>query len=149
MNERYIQALILGSIIGFAIVVDDYFAPKQNHKMMQKHVMIKDLKQPKWKENSGKNMDLHEIQDHKVMVFKPEDGKKKIQIKINSNDSELDIQSIVAEVTNAMKVYGEEKLADEDIKEIEIDLQNAKAEVSELFENVDIDIEVEVENLEL
>ena len=39
--------------------------------------------------------------------------------------------------------------SDEDIKEIEIDLQNAKAEVSELFENVDIDIEVEVENLEL
>jgi hypothetical protein len=111
--------------------------------------MIKDIKQPKWKENSGKNMDLHEIQDHEVMVFKPDDGKKKIQIKINSNDSELDIKSIVAEVTNAMKVYGEEKLADEDIKEIEIDLQNAKAEVSELFENVDIDIEVEVENLEL
>lgn len=145
MNERYIQALILGSIIGFAIVVDDYFAPKQNHKMMQKHVMIKDIKRPKWKENSGKNMDLHEIQDHEVMVFKP----NKIQIKINSNDSELDIKSIVAEVTNAMKFYGEEKLADEDIKEIEIDLQNAIAEVSELFENVDIDIEVEVENLEL
>ena len=35
------------------------------------------------------------------------------------------------------------------LKKSEIDLQNAKAEVSELFENVDIDIEVEVENLEL
>ena len=149
MNERYIQALILGSIIGFAIVVDDYFGPKQNHKMMQKHVMIKDIKQPKWKENSGKQMDLLEIKDHEVMIFKPDDGKKKIQIKINSNDSELDIKSIVDEVKDAMNVKAEEKLTDEEINKIEIALQNAKAEVSELLENVDINIEVEIENLEL
>ena len=44
MNEKYIQALILGTIIGFAIIIDDFIAPKQNHKMMQKHLMVKDIK---------------------------------------------------------------------------------------------------------
>ena len=43
MNEKYIQALIL-VIIGFAIIIDDFIAPKQNHKMMQKHLMVKDIK---------------------------------------------------------------------------------------------------------
>ena len=52
MNEKYIQALILGTIIGFAIIIDDFIAPKQNHKMMQKHLMVKDIKAPHWKEDS-------------------------------------------------------------------------------------------------
>jgi len=52
MNEKYIQALILGSIIGFAIVIDDYIGPKPNHRMMQKHIMIKDSKNSNWREKS-------------------------------------------------------------------------------------------------
>ena len=44
MNEKYIQALILGTIIGFAIIIDDFIAPKQNHTMTQKHLMVKDIK---------------------------------------------------------------------------------------------------------
>ena len=59
MNEKYIQALILGTIIGFAIIIDDFIAPKQNHTMTQKHLMVKDIKTPNWKEDSGKKIELH------------------------------------------------------------------------------------------
>ena len=147
INEKYIQALILGSVIGFAIVIDDFIGPKPDHKIMQKHIKVKDAKNFNWKEKSGKNMDLHEIENHEVFVFKSDDDDKKIHIKINSKDSsDLDIKSIVSEVTNAIKTFGEEKLTDKEIEEIKIELENAKNEVSEVLENIDINIEVEVEN---
>ena len=147
INEKYIQALILGSVIGFAIVIDDFIGPKPDHKIMQKHIKVKDAKNINWKEKSGKNMDLHEIENHEVFVFKSDDDDKKIHIKINSKDSsDLDIKSIVSEVTNAIKTFGEENLTDKEIEEIKIELENAKNEVSEVLENIDINIEVEVEN---
>ena len=147
INEKYIQALILGSVIGFAIVIDDFIGPKPDHKIMQKHIKVKDAKNFNWKEKSGKNMNLHEIENHEVLVFKSDDDNKKIHIKINSkNSSDLDIKSIVSEVTNAIKTFGEEKLTDKEIEEIKIELENAKNEVSEVLENIDINIEVEVEN---
>lgn len=150
MNEKYIQALILGSIIGFAIVIDDYIGPKPNHRMMQKHIMIKDSKNSNWREKSGKKINLHELEGHDVLEFKSDDDGKKIIIKINSDDlSGLNVQSIVSEVTDAIKTFGEENLTDEEIDEIKTELQDAKNEVSELLENININIEVEVENVEL
>lgn len=150
MNEKYIQALILGSIIGFAIVIDDYIGPKPNHRMMQKHIMIKDSKNSNWREKSGKKINLHELEGHDVLEFKSDDDDKKITIKINSDDlSGLNVQSIVSEVTDAVKTFGEENLTDEEIDEIKTELQDAKNEVSELLENININIEVEVENEEL
>ena len=150
MNEKYIQALILGSIIGFAIVIDDYIGPKPNHRMMQKHIMIKDSKNSNWREKSGKKINLHELEGHDVLEFKSDDDGKKIIIKINSDDlSGLNVQSIVSEVTDAVKTFGEENLTDEEIDEIKTELQDAKNEVSELLENININIEVEVENVEL
>jgi|TARA_Y100000389_G_C17407474_1_gene488893 predicted HNH restriction endonuclease len=150
MNEKYIQALILGSIIGFAIVIDDYIGPKPNHRMMQKHIMIKDSKNSNWREKSGKKINLHELEGHDVLEFKSDDDDKKIIIKINSDDlSGLNVQSIVSEVTDAVKTFGEENLTDEEIDEIKTELQDAKNEVSELLENININIEVEVENVEL
>lgn len=150
MNEKYIQALILGSIIGFAIVIDDYIGPKPNHRMMQKHIMIKDSKNSNWREKSGKKINLHELEGHDVLEFKSDNNDKKIIIKINSDDlSGLNVQSIVSEVTNAVKTFGEENLTDEEIDEIKTELQDAKNEVSELLENININIEVEVENVEL
>ena len=150
MNEKYIQALILGSIIGFAIVIDDYIGPKPNHRMMQKHIMIKDSKNSNWREKSGKKINLHELEGHDVLEFKSDDDGKKIIIKINSDDlSGLNVQSIVSEVTDAIKTFGEENTTDEEIDEIKTELQDAKNEVSELLENININIEVEVENVEL
>ncbi len=77
INEKYIQALILGSVIGFAIVIDDFIGPKPDHKIMQKHIKVKDAKNFNWKEKSGKNMDLHEIENHEVFLFKSDDDEMK------------------------------------------------------------------------
>ena len=94
MNEKYIQALILGSIIGFAIVIDDYIGPKSNDKMMQKKFEVKDIKRLHWNEDSGKKIDFNELEDHGVLIFKADnkkvnsgDLKKIFKIKIDGNDN--------------------------------------------------------------
>ena len=170
MNEKYIQALILGSIIGFAIIIDDYIAPKPNQKIMQKHLMVKDIrKSPKWVEDTGKEIDLHEIDDHEVMVLQAGDkkvnsdeikkifkfkidgndnnkkkAKKDIRININSNDmSNIDIQSIFEEI--------QMQLTEEELSELKLKLEDAKFELEsalaeEQLDNVDIDVQVEVKN---
>tara|TARA_B110000003_G_C16435501_1_gene451883 strand:+ start:98 stop:616 length:519 start_codon:yes stop_codon:yes gene_type:complete len=171
MNEKYIQALILGSIIGFAIVIDDYIGPKPNHKMMQKQFKVKDIMQPHWNEDSGEKIDFNEIEDHEVLIFKADDKKvnsaelkkifkikidgndnndeevkKDIRIKINSDDmSDIDIQSIFEEI--------QAQLTDEEFNEVKSKLEDARSalenaltEASDQLDNVDIDIQVEVEN---
>jgi fructose-bisphosphate aldolase class 1 len=40
MNEKYIQAIILGSLIGGAILFDDYIKPEKE-RGMKKHMIIK------------------------------------------------------------------------------------------------------------
>ena len=40
MNEKYVQAAILGSLIGGAILLDDYVKPEKE-KNIKKHMIIK------------------------------------------------------------------------------------------------------------
>ena len=171
MNEKYIQALILGTIIGFAIIIDDFIAPKQNHKMMQKHLMVKDIKTPHWKEDSGKKIKLHETEGHEVLVFKSDDKteeknelkqiikfkidtkdggdketKKEIKIKVNTDDiTGVNVESILKEIQN--------QLSDEELDKVKSKLEVAKSELESVItdftnevDDIDIDIEVEVDN---
>ena len=168
MNEKYIQALILGSIIGFAIVIDDYIGPKSNHKMIQKKFEAKDIKRLHWNEDSGQKINFNEIEDHEVLIFKAdnkkvnsgelkkifkikidgndnndEEVKKDIRIKINSDDmSDIDIQSIFEEI--------QAQLTDEELNEVKSKLEDAKSalekaltEASDQLDTVDIQVEVE------
>lgn len=58
MNEKYIQALILGSLIGGAILFDDYVKP-QKEKAMKKHMIIK--------KSDYKNGDVSDIEGIKEL----------------------------------------------------------------------------------
>ena len=53
MNEKYIQAFILGSLIGGAILFDDYVKPTKE-KTMKKHMIIK---------SDFKESDLPDVKD--------------------------------------------------------------------------------------
>lgn len=55
MNEKYIQALILGSLIGGAILLDDYVKPKKE-KDVKKMIIKSDYQ-------SKDVSDLHEIKE--------------------------------------------------------------------------------------
>ena len=163
--------IIANPIIGFAIIIDDFIAPKQNHKMMQKHLMVKDIKTPHWKEDSGKKIKLHETEGHEVLVFKSDDKteeknelkqifeikidakdgddketKKEIKIKVNTDDiTDVNVESILKEIQN--------QLSDEELDKVKSKLEVTKSELESVItdftnevDDIDIDIEVEVDS---
>jgi hypothetical protein len=174
MNEKYVQALILGSIIGLAIVIDDIISPKNlinngpisigiiDEKSKNSDQLIKIL------ESLGSD---HELKSHKVILLDTRDDKtmssnelkkifkikidgndeneekvkKDIRIKINTDDmSDIDIQSIFDEI--------QIQLSDEEYIKVKSKLEDAKSELenelagaADQLGNVDIDIQVEVD----
>ena len=173
MNEKYVQALILGSIIGLAIVIDDIISPKNLINNAPISIEIFD-EESKNSDQLIKILDSlssdHKLKNHKVIlldtsdhetmgsnelkkIFKikidgnenDEEVKKDIRIKVNTDDvSDIDIQSIFDEI--------QIQLSDEEYSEVKSKLENARSELeNELTEaadqlgNVDIDIQVEVD----
>jgi hypothetical protein len=174
MNEKYVQALILGSIIGLAIVIDDIISPKNLINNAPISIEIIDEKSKnsdqliKILESLGSD---HELKNHKVIlldtsddktmssnelkkIFKikidgndenEEEVKKDIRIKINTDDmSDIDIQSIFDEIQ--IQLSDEEYIeVKSKLEDVKSELQNELAEVADQLGNVDIDIQVEVD----
>ncbi|MDC1525166.1 hypothetical protein N8502_01165 [Gammaproteobacteria bacterium] len=148
MNEKYIQAIILGSIIGLAIILDDFIAPKPS-RSMDSRVMMIDTKRPphsmkgmkaQWKEKNGNNTELHGIEDHNVMLFKTDSGDvhKKIKIKIESDDME-DIN--IEKLLDTLKT----ELSNDDLEAIKDKIKSATSTLSEAEHGLkEIEVEVEV-----
>ena len=97
MNEKYVQALILGSIIGLAIVIDDIISPKNliNNAPISIEIIDEESK------NSDQLIKIldslssdHKLKSHKVILLDTSDDKtmgsnelKKIfKIKIDGNE---------------------------------------------------------------
>ena len=173
MNEKYVQALILGSIIGLAIVIDDIISPKNliNNAPISIEIIDKESK------NSDQLIKIldslssdHKLKSHKVIlldtsdektmgsnelkkIFKikidgnenDEEVKKDIRIKVNTDDmSDIDIQSIFDEI--------QIQLSDEEYSEVKSKLEDARSELenelaaaADQLGNVDLDIQVEVD----
>ena len=173
MNEKYVQALILGSIIGLAIVIDDIISPKNliNNAPISIDIIDEESK------NSDQLIKIldslssdHKLKSHKVIlldtsddktmasnelkkIFKikidgnenDEEVKKDIRIKVNTDDmSDIDIQSIFDEI--------QIQLSDEEYSEVKSKLEDARSELenelaaaADQLGNVDLDIQVEVD----
>ena len=173
MNEKYVQALILGSIIGLAIVIDDIISPKNLINNAPISIEIFD-EESKNSDQLIKILDSlssdHKLKSHKVIlldtsddktmgsnelkkIFKikidgnenDEEVKKDIRIKVNTDDmSDIDIQSIFDEI--------QIQLSDEEYSEVKSKLENARSELenelaaaADQLGNVDLDIQVEVD----
>jgi len=97
MNEKYIQAIILGSLIGGAILFDDYIKPEKE-RGMKKHMIIKksDYKNGDISELEGiKELDL--LQNMDVLegldldnLESLEDVDVQIKVEVKSKDKEED-----------------------------------------------------------
>lgn len=97
MNEKYIQAIILGSLIGGAILFDDYVKPEKE-RGMKKHMIIKksDYKNGDISELEGikelnllQNMDVLEGLDLDNLESL-EDVDVQIKVEVKSKDKEED-----------------------------------------------------------
>ena len=95
MNEKYIQAIILGSLIGGAILFDDYIKPEKE-RGMKKHMIIKksDYKTGEISELEGiKELDL--LQNMNVLedldlenLESLEDVDVQIKVEVKSKDKQ-------------------------------------------------------------
>ena len=122
MNEKYIQALIIGSLIGGAILLDDFITPKPkrgDHVMMFKadgkrmHEMHhpKMLEKRIWKNKEGAEIDLDDISSEKnVYMFKLDDATDskvtldKIEIEgLVDEISQIEIEEIVNSIKDQVK----------------------------------------------
>ena len=105
MNEKYIQALILGSLIGGAILFDDYVKPTKE-KTMKKHMIIK---------SDFKEGDLPDVKDiHTIDVLQNMDIIKG-----------LDLEGVSSEVLDGLEEGLEEALEDVDVQiKVEIKKEN-------------------------
>tara|TARA_A100001011_G_C14224445_1_gene805944 strand:- start:708 stop:1022 length:315 start_codon:yes stop_codon:yes gene_type:complete len=101
MNEKYIQALILGSLIGGAILFDDYVKPTKE-KTMKKHMIIK---------SDFKEGDLPDVKDiHGIDVLQNMDIIK-----------DLDLEGLSSEVIDGLE-EALEALEDVDV-EIKVEIK--------------------------
>jgi hypothetical protein len=83
MNEKYIQALILGSLIGGAILFDDFVKPIKE-KSMNKHMIIK---------SDFKEEDLPDIEDIQIIdVLQNMDISKGLDLEKIKNLEDVNVQ---------------------------------------------------------
>ena len=104
MNEKYVQALIVGSLIGGAILLDDFVKPKKENSM-NKHVIIK---------SDFKKGDLPDVKDiHSIDVLQNMDIIKG-----------LDLEDLNSEVLDGIE-EALEAIEDVDVQiKIEINKEN-------------------------
>ena len=96
MNEKYIQAVILGSLIGGAIVLDDFIKPdyKQTNK---KHMIIK---------SNAIDTEFKSIDDLRELdVLKDIDVLEELNLE-NLEDMDVQIKIIKKEIKNNEKGSG-------------------------------------------
>jgi len=136
MKEKYIQALILGTLIGGAIILDDFIKPKRDvrggHVMMfngdpeEMHKMHHPTKMQKkvWKSEDGKEIDLDTMSSKKhVIMLKLDDVSDikgeldKIEIEGLAEElEEIDIANLVKNIKDNIAENTEIKLEDAEIE---------------------------------
>jgi len=122
MNEKYIQALIIGSLIGGAILLDDIITPKPtrgDHVMMFKAdgKRMHEIHHPKmlekriWKNKEGAEIDLDDISSEKnVFMLKLDEDSDleaalgEIELEgISSEIGKIEIEKIIKSVKDQVK----------------------------------------------
>ena len=121
MNEKYIQALIIGSLIGGAILLDDFIKPKPkrgDHVMMFKadgkmHEMHhpKMLEKRIWKNKEGTEIDLGDISSEKNVFMLKLDDDTDLEAALNeivlegvsSGIGKIEIEKIINSVKDQVK----------------------------------------------
>jgi len=100
MKESYIQAIILGLLIGGAIILDDFIGPKP--QKFADRVFMEDkgknsITQMKkvWKDDTGK---VYDIKEEFLIKEDSDKGNKKIMLKIDGEDiaeRNIDVEEVI------------------------------------------------------
>lgn len=100
MKESYIQAIILGLLIGGAIILDDFIGPKPKKfadRVFMEHKGKNSITQMKkvWKDDTGK---VYDIKEEFLIKEDSDKGNKKIMLKIDGDDiaeRNIDVEEVI------------------------------------------------------
>ena len=136
MKEKYIQALILGTLIGGAIILDDFIKPNRDyrggHVMMfngdpeEMHKMHHPTKMQKkvWKSEDGKEINLDTMSSKKHVIMLQLDDVSDIKAELDKIEieglaeelEEIDIANLVKNIKDNIAENTEIKLEDAEIE---------------------------------
>ena len=100
MKESYIQAIILGLLIGGAIILDDFIGPKPKKfadRVFMEHKgkdLITKMKKV-WKDDTGM---VYDIKEEFLIKEDSDKGNKKIMLKIDGEDiaeKNIDVEEVI------------------------------------------------------
>ena len=113
MKESYIQAIILGLLIGGAIILDDFIGPKPKKfadRVFMEHKGKDSITQMKkvWKDDTGM---VYDIKEEFLIKEDSDKGNKKIMLKIDGEDiaeKNIDVEEVIeralSEVSDSVDV---------------------------------------------
>ena len=136
MKEKYIQAFILGTLIGGAIILDDFIKPNRDyrggHVMMfngdpeEMHKMHHPTKMQKkvWKSEDGKEINLDTMSSKKHVIMLQLDDVSDIKAELDKIEieglaeelEEIDIANLVKNIKDNIAENTEIKLEDAEIE---------------------------------
>jgi len=136
MKEKYIQAFILGTLIGGAIILDDFIKPNRDyrggHVMMfngdpeEMHKMHHPTKMQKkvWKSEDGKEINLDTMSSKKHVIMLKLDDVSDIKAELDKIEieglaeelEEIDIANLVKNIKDNIAENTEIKLEDAEIE---------------------------------
>jgi|TARA_B100001758_G_scaffold48625_1_gene39282 hypothetical protein len=156
MNEKYVQALIVGSLIGGAILLNGHLNKPKLPPMPGKAMVIAQNKEMSWNDADGNvHVMVKKMPVDEQAIVMEQKGNIKI-LKLNDDGDEVDINIAfdgdLSDLSDLSDLEALEALEDlESLDNIEIDLENideivevAVGSVTEALKEVSENIKVEV-----
>lgn len=153
MNEKYVQALIVGSLIGGAILLNGHLNKPKLPPMPGKAMVIAQNKEMSWNDADGNvHVMVKKMPVDEQAIVMEQKGNIKI-LKLNDDGDELDINiAFDGDLSDLSDLEALEALEDlESLDNIEIDLENideivqaAVGSVTEALKEVSENVKVEV-----
>lgn len=153
MNEKYVQALIVGSLIGGAILLNGHLNKPKLPPMPGKAMVIAQNKEMSWNDADGNvHVMVKKMPVDEQAIVMEQKGNIKI-LKLNDDGDEVDINiAFDGDLSDLSDLEALEALEDlESLDNIEIDLENideivevAVGSVTEALKEVSENIKVEV-----
>ena len=150
MNEKYVQALIVGSLIGGAILLNGHLNKPKLPPMPGKAMVIAQNKEMSWNDADGKvHVMVKKMPVDEQAIVLEQKGNIKI-LKLNDDGDEVDINiAFDGDLSDLSDLEALEDL--ESLDNIEIDLENideivevAVGSVTEALKEVSENVKVEV-----
>ena len=150
MNEKYVQALIVGSLIGGAILLNGHLNKPKLPPMPGKAMVIAQNKEMSWNDADGNvHVMVKKMPEDEQAIVMEQKGNIKI-LKLNDDGDEVDINiAFDGDLSDLSDLDALEDL--ESLDNIEIDLENideivevAVGSVTEALKEVSENVKVEV-----